>query len=63
MKNYLLYIAMFLMVLCLPIRGNENEVQWMWADLPWIPVTLMFISLMCIGVYLYKLERVNKNKH
>jgi hypothetical protein len=60
MKSYLLYIAMFLLILCLPFSGNGNEVQWLWADLPWVPLTFVFISLMCIGFYLYKKGRVNK---
>lgn len=60
MKSYLLYIAMFLQILCLSFSGNENEVRWLWEDLPWIPPTLIFISLMCIGFYLYKKEKINK---
>lgn len=60
MKNNLLYFAMFLLILCLPLRGNEEEVRWLWADITWIPQTLIFISLMCIGFYLYKIKRGNK---
>gem|GEM_PF-6123216 len=60
MKSYLLYIAMFLIVLCLPFYGNENEIRWLWADLPWIPLIMIYISLMCIGFYLYKEERNSK---
>ena len=57
MKNYLLYFAMFLLILCLPFRGNEEGVRWLWADIIPIPLTLMLISLMCIGFYLYKKEK------
>ena len=60
MKNNLLYFAMFLLVLCLPFRGNEESVRWLWTDIIWIPITLIFIALMCIGFYLYKKGRVNK---
>jgi hypothetical protein len=60
MKNYLLYIAMFLLILCLPLSGSGNEVRWLWEDLFWIPLTLIAISLMCTGFYLYKEERNNK---
>lgn len=60
MKNSLLYFAMFLLILCLPFRGNEEEVRWLWTDITWIPQTLIFISLMCIGFYLYKINRDNK---
>lgn len=54
MQNYVLYFAMFLLILCLPFSGNENEVRWLWEDHLWVPQALTFISLMCIGVYLYK---------
>lgn len=60
MKNNLLYFAMFLLILCLPFRGNEEEVRWLWTDNTWIPITLIFISLMFIGFYLYKINRDNK---
>jgi len=56
MKNYILYFAMFLLILCLPFRGNEEGVRWLWADMTLIPLTLMFISLICIGFYLYVKE-------
>jgi len=62
MKNYLLYIAIFLILVCLSFTGNTNEVRWLWEDSPWVPITLMFISLMCIGFYLYKVERINKGE-
>ncbi len=60
MKNYVLYIAMFLIILCLPIRGNKNEVRWLWADLQAVPLTLLLISLFCMGFYLYNRERNKK---
>ena len=60
MKNNLLYFAMFLLILCLPFRGNQEGVRWLWADITWIPITSIFISLMCIGFYLYKINRDNK---
>lgn len=60
MKSYLLYLSMFLLILCLPFSGNENEVRWLWVDLPWVPLTLIFISLTCIGLYLYKKEKIHK---
>jgi hypothetical protein len=62
MKPYLLYIAMFLIILCLPFSGNGNEVRWLWKDIPAIPLTLIFISLICIGFYLYRIERINREK-
>ncbi|CAN0589395.1 unnamed protein product [Ectocarpus sp. 12 AP-2014] len=61
MKNHLLYFAMFLLVLCLPFRGNEGGVRWLWADITWIPASLIFISLIWIGFYLYKIERTKKS--
>lgn len=61
MKNKLLYFAMFLLILCLPFRGNGEEVRWLWADITLIPLTSMFISLMCIGIYLYQ-QRINEEK-
>lgn len=60
MKSYSLYFAMFLLVLCIPFRGDENEVRWLWADMTWVPTSLIFISLMCIGFYLFKKERMNR---
>lgn len=51
---------MFLLILCLPFRGNEEEVRWLWQDITWIPQTLIFISLMCIGLYLYNRKKVIK---
>ena len=57
MKNYLLYFAMFLLILCLPFSGNEKGVRWLWADSTLLPLTLIFISLMGIGIYLYEKER------
>ena len=65
MKNKFLYFAMFLLILCLPFRGNEEGVRWLWADITLIPLTLIFISLMCIGFYLYeqrRKERINEEK-
>ncbi len=63
MKNYLLYLAIVLLIACLPFSGNENEVRWLWENHYQVPTTLMFISLICIGLYLYKAERVNREKH
>ncbi|MBP9194085.1 MAG: hypothetical protein KBF57_05335 [Saprospiraceae bacterium] len=60
MKNNLLYIAMFLMVISLPFRGNEIEVRWLWADKPWIPLVFICSSLMCVGLYLLKKDRISK---
>lgn len=54
MKSNLLYFAMFFIILCIPFRGNEHEVSWLWADLPWVPLTLVFMSLVCIALYIYK---------
>ena len=51
---------MFLLILCLPFKGNEQGVTWLWTDIIWIPTTLIFISLMSIGFYLYRKGRVNK---
>lgn len=65
MKNKLLYFAMFLLILCLPFRGNEEGVRWLWTDITWIPASLIFISLLCIGFYLYEQrskERINEEK-
>jgi 4-amino-4-deoxy-L-arabinose transferase-like glycosyltransferase len=65
MKNYLLYFAMFLLILCVPFRGNEEGVHWLWADITWVSTSLIFISLMCIGLYLYEQrskERINEEK-
>ena len=56
MKNYSLYIAMFLLVLCLPFRGNANEVKWLWEDMPWIPWILIFASLNLIAQFVYRRE-------
>jgi len=56
---------MFLLIICLPFRGDEEGVRWLWADITLIPLTLMFISLMCIGFYLYEQrrnERINEEK-
>lgn len=60
MKNYLLYFAMFLIVLCLPIRGSETEVRWLWAEQTWIPFLLLIASLMCVAVYLFKKGAMRK---
>ena len=54
MKSYLLYFAMFLLILCLPFRGNEHEVRWIWANYTWVPLILIGASLMCIAGYLLK---------
>ncbi len=59
MKSNLLYFAMFLLVLCLPFRGNEEGVRWLWTDVIWIPSSLIFTSLISIGFYLFKKERMN----
>jgi len=61
MKSNLLYLAMFLLILCVPFRGNEEGIHWLWADTLWIPAFLILVSLMCIGFYLYKKERIKKS--
>lgn len=67
MKSNLLYIAMFLLILCIPVAWKENEINWLWEDLLWVPLTLTFISLNCIALYIYKkneaerLRQANKN--
>ncbi len=63
MKSYLLYTAMFLLILCLPFSGKENEVRWLWIDLTWVPLIFVSTSLICIGLYLYRKERFNKRIH
>jgi len=62
MKNYLLYFAMFLLILCIPFGGNENEIRWLWAELIWVPLILIFTSLMCIARYLYIKESIKKKE-
>lgn len=62
MKSNLLYIAMFLIILCMPLRGNEHEIIWLWADLLWVPLVLLLISLMCIAFYIYTKRIDNKIK-
>ncbi len=52
---------MFLIILCIPFRGNENEVRWLWVDRPWIPLTLILASLICIALYIYKKELIKKH--
>lgn len=59
MKSNLLYFAMFLLVLCLPLRGNEQGVHWLWGDIVWVPITLIFTALVCIGFYLFKINKLN----
>lgn len=53
MKSYLLYLAMILLVLCMPFRGSENEIHWLWADRPWAPLSLISMALVSIAIYLY----------
>ena len=60
---YTLYFALFLLVLCLPFRGNENGVHWLWADITLIPLTLISISLASIGFYIYKKTKQEINNY
>ncbi len=60
MKSNLLYFVMFLLILCIPFRGNEKEIHWLWEDITWVPTSLIFISLMLIGFYLYKKKKKKK---
>ena len=60
MKSNLLYLAMFMLILCLPFRGNAESFHWLWSENIWVPMALICISLICIGFYLYKKERINK---
>ena len=60
MKSNLLYFAMFLMILCIPFRGNENEFSWLWADTPWIPLVFLIAALMFIALYVYKKRIIEK---
>jgi len=60
MKNSLLYAAMFLIILSIPFRGNENEVRWLWEDLPVVPLIFICASLMCIALYVFKKESIKK---
>jgi hypothetical protein len=50
---------MLLLVLCLPFRGNEEGVRWLWSDNISIPMSLIFISLVFLGFYLYKVEKMD----
>jgi hypothetical protein len=56
MKSNLLYLAMLLMILCIPFWGNENEVRWLWEDFLWVPLTFLLVSLMCLALYVYRKE-------
>ena len=60
MKSNLLYAAMFLLILCVPFRGNEEGVRWLWTNTIWIPISLICVSLICIGYYLYQKESADK---
>lgn len=60
MKSNLLYLALFMQILCLPFIGNEEGTCWLWTDCIWVPTSLIFISLICIGSFLYKKERLDK---
>ncbi len=58
MRKYLLYFAILFIVLCLPIRGNETEVRWLWEGHIWVPISFLLFSLICIGSFLYQDERI-----
>ena len=60
MKSSLLYVSMFLIILCLPFSGDENEIRWLWSDLIEVPVTLLCTSLTCIALYLFQKESTQK---
>ncbi len=62
MKSNLLYLAMFLLVLCIPLRGNGKEVSWFWADLLWVPLTLIAVALICIARYIYKKRIIEESQ-
>lgn len=53
MKRYLLYFALFFIILCFSIRGNEHEVYWAWRNLHWIPVMLVCMALVCVAFHIY----------
>lgn len=56
MKSGFLYLAMFLLILCLPIYFDGSEVYWLWADLPWVPFSLVLLALACLGIALFNIE-------
>lgn len=62
MKSNLLYVAMVLIVLCIPFYGNENEVRWLWTNLPQVPLIFVCIALLCLAVYIYRKEAINSRK-
>lgn len=53
MKSYLLYFALFFIILCFSFRGNENEFYWAWRNLHWVPAVLVGMSLVCVALHVY----------
>ena len=54
MKSKLLYCAMFLIILSIPLRGDESEFNWLWSDQLWVPLTMAMTALLCIALHIYK---------
>jgi len=61
MKSNLLYLAMFLIVMCMPFRGSGSEIRWIWDGLLWVPLVSLLSALVCIALYLHKGELAKRS--
>ena len=59
MKSKLSYLALFFIIPCFAFYGNEHEANWLWTNLTWVPVVLVFISLVCVALHIYLKKKQN----
>lgn len=61
MKSNLLYFALFFIIFCFSFEGNEHEVNWVWTNVPWVPMVLVGMAFVCVVLHVYLKKRIGKN--
>ena len=53
MKSNLLYLALFFLLLFFSAKSDGNDIIWLWNEVPYIPVILVGMAILCIVLHLF----------
>ena len=53
MKSNLLYLALFFLLLCFSAKSDGNDIIWLWNEVPYVPVILVGMAILCIVLHLF----------
>jgi len=62
MKNKLLYIANFLLLLTISFTFDDSGIYWIWEERIQVPIVLICMAIILIGLSIFSTGNTNHNK-